>query len=221
MSYNLSYKLTIKSVSIYMEKEIDILDFACHNYGCVIRNCGKFRCTFYDNDITMNMYNSGRFIVFTYTLSDNELRERIKKIFGVYYKSAKISNMVIRFKHSSNQIILEELEKRLICRSLDDMFMKKEHVDNDKCIQENGMTKCNIFSYKLAKQQFSSLRIKIWEDKQIKLMVFGTGSINCSGIKSEEDKQLIINYLRDALFPVLDECTVSEDDLNINFDDLL
>jgi TATA-box binding protein (TBP) (component of TFIID and TFIIIB) len=204
-----------------MDKEIDILDFACHHYGCVIRTCGKFRCTFYDNDITMNMYNSGRFIVFTYTLSDEELRERIKEIFGVYYKSAKISNMAIRFKHATNHIILEELEKRLKYRSLDDMFMKKEHTDSEKCIQEYGMTKCKIFSYKLEKQQFSSLRMKVWEDKKIKVMVFGTGRVNCSGIKSEEDKQLIIGFLRESLFPVMDECTVSDDDLNINFDDLL
>ena len=220
--YDLSYNFTIKSVSIYMNKKIDILDFAKHHYGCVIRNVGKFRCTYYDDNITMNMYNSGSFIVFTYTLTDEELKEHIYKIFGCYYREAKLSNMSIRFNFpTTNNIVFSEVERRLICRSVEDMFMKKSHEDNDECVIEDGMTKCYVHNYRLATDKFPGLRIKVWENKKIKIIIFATGKINCMGIKNYQDIDIVKKYLANALFPMLEECKVSDEDLNINFDDLL
>lgn len=222
MVYDLTYKLSIKSVSIYMDEKIDILDFAKHNYGCVIRNVGKFRCTYYDNDITMNMYNSGSFIVFTHSLSDEELKERIFKIFKIHYRSAKISNMLIRFKFPSDRLILEELEKRLTFTSIDDMFMNRPKEKHDQeCFIENGMTKCCVYRYDMDKQKFSSLRITPWKDSKIKIIVFNSGKINCPGLKTEEDKTLTVEFMKNMLYPVLNECILPVDDSVIDFESLL
>lgn len=212
-NYDLSYKLTIKSISIYMGKTIDILDFAHRHYGCVIRPGGRFRCTYYDKDITMNMYSSGSFIVFTYSISMEELRAKIYKLFGTHNVHSKLSNQSIRFKFP-HPIILDEVRKRLISLSLDDIFMCKERPASSKFIEfEDGMRKCCVLGYTLNTQSFAALRVHLWKEKRIKVMIFSTGSINCTGLKKDSEIEDVKEYLRDALFPVLEQCVVSQDDI--------
>lgn len=192
---SLEYKVTIKSISVYMDRECDLEAFASSRWGCVYRPNTHFRCTYYDDDMTMNMYGSGAFIVFTYTLSVQEVAERVEKLVCIPIRKILLNNMAIRFDWGKT-VSLEDLEGKLHCSTLDDVFMGTPTTTNDRAVH----------SYILDKQEFSPIRLRPWADKNIKVMVFDSGKVNVTGIKGELDILRVQTFVKESLWPLLAQC---------------
>jgi len=79
-----------------------------------------------------------------------------------------------------------------------------------------GKTYMVVSNSRLDKQSFSGLRITPWESKRIKIIIFDSGKVNCTGIKNDEEKFAVIEFMRTVLFPIMRECTVTDDELNFN-----
>ncbi|GBG29802.1 Hypothetical Protein FCC1311_060222 [Hondaea fermentalgiana] len=181
--------ITNKAMSVHLNMSFDLEHFAATHDNCVIKSSCPWRCTFYSRGYTMNMYQSGYFILFTRSMDEADVRREMVRLFGIEPVSVVLRNLVVKFYHPG-PIVLEVLYDALSGKTVHDFF-------------QSGCAKGGAVPLVIMdKQTFSALRLRPFPRTRITLSVFSSGAIGVAGLKSDEDLARTREYICDTLIPL-------------------
>lgn len=190
---------TIRLYSIYFDKPVDIKKFALSHKNCKLHYKNLWRCTYKDENFKLNIHKRLKYILFTKTMDENDIKREMIKLFGRKPVNIVLRNWAIKlnFKKSVN---LDSLNEELKSTSLNKVF---EIILQNK--KSKNKSKENVKkTVQLNKQQFTAIILRPFKGlHKITFSIFATGKINVSGLKKKEDLEFVYNYYREYLVDLL------------------
>lgn len=186
--------ITNMAISVHMGIEVNLKKFAHTHWNCVVKKDCTWRLTFYSKDFTVNMYQSGYFILFTQTLTLDAVSNEMIRLFGVVPKCVTLRNLVVKYYYPYT-VDLDRLYDELGGSTIDDLFS-----GNDPCTAYGGHRPIVMMD----RQSFSALRLRPFGDSKTTFSIFSSGAINTAGLKSQDDLERATLYINKTLVPLLD-----------------
>ena len=196
---------TTRVVSIHLKKETNLLDFALSRKNCKINHNNLWRCTHYSKNYSINIYSSGKNILFTKVLNDKEIYNEMTKLFNgnIPYK-IELRNWSVKFKFHQ-YLNLDSLNRDLKNSDLNRIFNIIYQEKVMKCSDSNTYPKETV---QMNKQAFTAIILRPFKGtnvSNITFTIFATGAIGVTGLKSVNDIEIVKEYLFISLIKKLND----------------
>ena len=189
----------IRLYSVHFDESFDLRKFALSHKNCKIHHKNTWRCTYTDNNFKLNIYKKGKYILFTKTLDEDDIRREMFKLFKKYPTKIFLRNWAIKFGFSK-PLNLDSLKQDLKSSDLNKIF--------DIIFQVNTLKKKNVDvpkeTVQLNKQAFTAIILRPFKgESNMAFSIFGSGKINVAGLKKKEDVEVVYKYFRESLIEKL------------------
>jgi TATA-box binding protein (TBP) (component of TFIID and TFIIIB) len=199
---------TTRVLSVHLYKKTDLLQFALTHKNCKINEGNLWRCTHYADNFSVNIYSSGKNILFTKVLSNDEIHKEMTRLFGEEPASIELRNWSIKFKFEY-QLNLDTLNNDLKNTNLNRIF---NIIYKEKVLKQTGVVYPKE-TVQMNKQAFTAIILRPFKgtsSANITFTIFATGSIGATGLKSTNDVKTVLTFLHINLKPKLYDNTSNE-----------
>lgn len=179
---NVDYKISNKTYRIEVDKPIDIFKYAIQNKNCILS--AKWRCTQHFQGFSVNIFKHNIWMLMTREINENKVKNMILENFDRKPVKITVVNITMMVKLGVS-IDLEDLHDSMCNFDLNDIF--------------NGSVNEDL--YFLDKQKFPALIAKPNKDKDLVLELYSTGAINVTGMKSNDEIDIAMEYIKLRIIP--------------------
>jgi len=181
---NIEYKVSNKTYRVEFASSIDIFKHAATTKNCILN--ANWRCTQHFGKFSVNIFKRNIWMLMTRVMDDKDISQLLQTHFGMTPIKISVVNITIMVKLGV-PLCLETLHDSLCGGGMIDIL--------------NGIS--NESFYFMDKQKFPALISKPDKEKDLVLELYATGAVNITGIKSNDQIDTAMCFLRNRIVPII------------------
>lgn len=181
---NIDYKVSNKTYRVEFASPIDIFEHAISTKNCILN--ANWRCTQHFGRFSVNIFKRNVWMLMTRVMDADMVSKMVEEKFNKVPVKITVVNITIMVKLGTH-LSLEMLHDALSGGGMMDIL--------------NGNS--NESFYFMDKQKFPALIAKPNKDKDLVLELYATGAVNITGMKSNQEIEDAMSFLKNRIIPNL------------------